>query len=139
MIDPATLIPHRPPFLLVSGIETLSPGAAATGYLEVDPELDILKGHFPGNPILPGVYLLEAIAQLGAATVLADERYKGTLPLFGGVDRARFRHQVRPGDRVDLEISMATLSARAGKGSGRAAVSGKVAAEVDLFFVIAKG
>ncbi len=138
MIDPATLIPHRPPFLLVSGIDTLSPGSSASGYLDVDPRLEILKGHFPGNPILPGVYLIEAIAQLGAATVLADDRYGGTLPLFGGIDRARFRHQVRPGDRVDLEISMTTLSARAGKGSGRATVSGKLAAEVDLFFVIAK-
>jgi len=135
--DPRDFIPHRPPFLLVDRIDTMEPGVSGQGSLSVSPELEILAGHFPGNPVLPGVYQIEAIAQLGAAVVLSDPRYAGTLPLFGGIDRARFRRVVRPGDLLELSIEMTSLSARAGKGQGTATVEGELCCEVNLFFIIA--
>ena len=94
-------------------------------------------GHFPGRPTTPGVLLLESIAQCGAVAVLADERFVGRLPLFGGVERARFRRQVLPGDVVTLECELTRLSARAGKGHGVATVDSQVAVEADILFVLA--
>ncbi len=88
---------------------------------------------------MPGVLIVESLAQLGAAAVLADERFAGKLPLFGGIDKARFRRQVVPGDRLDLEVHLERLSARAGTGYGVASVSGEIACETGLFFVFAEG
>lgn len=136
-IDPTTLIPHRPPFLLLDVIDAIEPGLRAEGRWRVPVDLAILAGHFPGRPVLPGVYQVESIAQLGAAAVLADERFAGRLPLFGGVDRARFRRQVLPGDELRLEVELSSLSARAGRGRGNARVGDAVVAEVELMFVIA--
>ncbi len=96
----------------------------------------LLAGHFPGRPIFPGVLLVEALAQAGAIAVLADERYRGSLPLLGGVDRARFRRQVVPGDDCDLVVEMVTRSTRAGRARGTARVRGRPVADVDLLFVI---
>lgn len=94
-------------------------------------------GHFPGRPTLPGVLMLEALAQAGAIAALRDERFTGKLLLFGGVDKARFRRQVLPGDTLTLETTMGRLSARAGKGTGVASVGGEVACEAELLFVVA--
>lgn len=135
--DPRDFIPHRPPFLLVDTITELNPGVSGRGSYTVPRDLAILAGHFPGNPVFPGVYQVEAVAQLGAAVVLGDDRYAGSLPLFGGIDRARFRRVVRPGDLLELSIEMTSLSARAGKGQGRATVDGELCAEISLFFIIA--
>lgn len=136
--DPTALIPHRPPFLFLTGLSELVPGERARGWWQLTGDEAFFAGHFPGRPTLPGVLMCEAIAQLGAAAVLHDPRYAGMLPLFGGIDSARFRRQVGPGDRLDLEIELGRLSARAGKGSGRALVGGEVACTCDLFFVIAR-
>jgi 3-hydroxyacyl-[acyl-carrier-protein] dehydratase len=92
-IDPRSLIPHREPFLLLDEVTELVPGERGRGVWHVPNSLPVLAGHFPGNPVLPGVYQVESIAQLGAAVVLADPRFAGSLPLFGGIDRARFRRQ----------------------------------------------
>jgi 3-hydroxyacyl-[acyl-carrier-protein] dehydratase len=136
-IDPRSLIPHREPFLLLDEVTELVPGERGRGVWHVPSSLPVLAGHFPGNPVLPGVYQVESIAQLGAAVVLADPRFAGSLPLFGGIDRARFRRQVGPGDVLALEVELQGLGSRAGRGEGRALVGGKVVAEASLLFVIA--
>ena len=133
---PEDLLPHRPPFLFVDEILDLVPGASARGRWRLTGEEWFFQGHFPGRPTLPGVLMCEAVAQVGALAVLADDRFAGKLPLFGGLDRARFRRQVVPGDELILECHMGRLSARAGKGSGRALLNGEVATEVDLMFVV---
>jgi 3-hydroxyacyl-[acyl-carrier-protein] dehydratase len=131
------LIPHRPPFLLVSEIVELVPAVSARGRWHLSGNEEFFAGHFPGSPVLPGVLMVESLAQLAAAVVLADERYKDRLPLFGGIDRARFRHQVVPGDTLDLEVTIGRLSARAGSGRGVASVGGKVACQAEMLFVLA--
>jgi 3-hydroxyacyl-[acyl-carrier-protein] dehydratase len=136
-IDPATLLPHRSPFLLVDEIVEIVPGASARGRWCLTGDESFFVGHFPGRPTLPGVLMLESLAQVGGCAVLADERYAGKLPLFGGIDSARFRRQVVPGETLDLVVEMGRLSARAGKGHGVASVDGKVACEADLLFIIA--
>ena len=136
MTDPASLIPHRAPFLLLDDVTSITPGERASGTWRLTGEEAFFAGHFPGRPTLPGVLMVESLAQLGACAVLADERYAGKLPLFGGIDSARFRRQVGPGDTLTLEVELGRMSARAGKGHGVATVDGEVACESDLFFVI---
>ena len=136
-LEPASILPHRPPFLFVDEIVAVEPGKGATARWHLTGDEDFFAGHFPGRPTLPGVLMVEALAQVGAIAVLQDERYAGKLPLFGGIDGVRFRRQVVPGDTLDLEVEMTRLSARAGKGHGRALLAGQVACEADLLFVIA--
>ncbi len=135
-MHPTDLLPHRPPFLFVDEILDIVPGESARGRWRLTGDEGFFAGHFPGRPTLPGVLMCEAIAQTGALAVLADERFAGRLPLFGGLDGARFRRQVGPGDELILECTMNRLSARGGKGSGRALVAGQVATQADLMFVV---
>jgi 3-hydroxyacyl-[acyl-carrier-protein] dehydratase len=136
-LDPTDWLPHRPPFLLIDRLLTIEPGVRASAEWTLRGDEWFFPGHFPGRPTTPGVLLLEAIAQCGAVVVLSDDRYTGRLPLFGGVERARFRRQVVPGDTVTLECEMTKLSARGGKGAGRATVNGDLAASGEIFFVLA--
>jgi len=134
---PDQLLPHRPPFLLGDELTSIVPGESAAGLWRLTGDEYFFPGHFPGRPTLPGVLMCEAIAQVGAAAVLADERFAGKLPLFGGLDKARFRRQVVPGDQLILEVELGRMSARAGRGSGRARVGDEIACECDLLFVLA--
>jgi len=134
---PADVLPHRPPFLFVDRISALDIGKSAIGHWKLHGDEWFFPGHFPGRPTLPGVLMCEAIAQVGAYAVLSDPAYSGKLPLFGGIDGARFRKQVVPGDELELVVELGRMSTRAGKGHGRALLNGETACELELMFVFA--
>jgi 3-hydroxyacyl-[acyl-carrier-protein] dehydratase len=129
-------LPHRAPFRFVDAVDEMAAGETIVARYQVTGEEAFLAGHFPGNPIFPGVLQLEALAQAGGIALLADERYAGRLPLFGGVEKVRWRRIVRPGDTLRLEVTLERLSARGGWGSGRATVEGQVCCEARIFFAI---
>jgi 3-hydroxyacyl-[acyl-carrier-protein] dehydratase len=133
---PIEVLPHRPPFLFVDELVEVSAGESVTARWHLTGEETFFAGHFPGRPTLPGVLMVEALAQVGAIAVLLEPRYGGKLPLFGGIDGVRFRRQVEPGETLDLRVEMGRLSARAGRGHGVASVGGQTACEVDLLFAI---
>lgn len=129
-------LPHRGPFLFITELRSVEPGQSASGSWQLTGEETFFAGHFPGRPTLPGVLMVEALAQLGGVAVLADPAHAGKLPLFGGIERARFRRQVVPGEVLDLEVTLGRMSARAGKGTGRATVGGELACQAELLFVL---
>ena len=133
---PVDVLPHRAPFLFVDELTAMTPGVSAEGYWQLTGDEWFFSGHFPGRPTLPGVLMIESIAQLGAATILCDERFAGKLALFGGVDGVRFRRQVLPGDKLELYVELGKIGSRAGKGTGKASVRGELACQVELLFVI---
>ncbi len=133
---PTDVLPHRPPFLFVDELIALDPGVSAVGTWSLTGDEWFFSGHFPDRPTLPGVLMCEAIAQVGAIAVLTDTRFAGKLPLFGGLDSARFRRQVGPGDTLELHVALDRMSARAGKGHGKALLRGDTACECALMFVL---
>ena len=133
---PSSLLPHRAPFLFVDAITELTPGISASAIWKLTGSETFFEGHFPGRPTLPGVLMCEAIAQTGALAIVSDPKFAGRLPLFGGLDGARFRRQVGPGDTLELSATISRMSARAGKGAGVASVNGEIACECELLFVV---
>jgi len=131
------IIPHRPPFLLVDQILELEPGVKAVGIKNVSINEPFFVGHFPDYPVMPGVLIVEAMAQVGAAALLSLEDFKGKLVLFAGIDGVRFKRQVVPGDQLRMEVELKKIRASIGKGEGRAYVGEELAASGELIFGIA--
>ncbi len=134
--EPKSLLPHREPFLFVDELIELVPGERVTGTWTLSGEEDFFAGHFPGRPTLPGVLMLEALAQVGACGVLAEPRFEGKIPLFGAAAKVKFKRQVTPGDTLEISVELTRLGSRAGKGRGIAKVGEETACEAELTFVI---
>ena len=130
------IIPQRDPFLMIDKVEQYIPGESCTAYKEVREEEYYFKGHFPGNPIMPGVLIVESLAQTGAVAILSMEENKGKNALFGGIDKLRFKKQVAPGDVLKLEVKIIKRKGPIGIGEAIATVDGKVAAKGELTFAI---
>lgn len=130
------IIPQREPFLMIDEVEEYVPGESCTAYKNVSKDEYYFKGHFPGNPIMPGVLIVEALAQTGAVAILSMEENKGKNALFGGIDKLRFKKQVVPGDRLKLEVKIIKKKGPIGIGEAIATVEGKVAVKGELTFAI---
>lgn len=130
------ILPHRYPFLLVDRILEMSVGERAVGLKNVTMNEPFFQGHFPGNPIMPGVLMVEALAQVGAVAILSMPEYQGKLAVFTGIDNLRFKRQVVPGDQLRLEVEILTIRRNIGKGKAVATVDGEVAVKGEIMFAI---
>lgn len=130
------IIPHRYPFLLIDTIEELEPGERALGKKCVSVNEPFFQGHFPGNPVMPGVLIMEALAQVGAVAILSKPEFKGHTAYFAGIDKARFRQKVVPGDVLMLETAIVKAKGPIGVGRAVATVNDKKVAEAELTFAI---
>lgn len=130
------IIPHRWPLLLVDRVLEVEEGVRAVGLKNFTANEQFFQGHFPGNPVVPGVLLVEALAQVGAVAVLSMPGNKGKFPFFAGIDGFRFRKPVVPGDTVRLEVTLTRVRGPIGKGTAKATVEGTVVAEGELTFAL---
>ncbi|MBM7645886.1 3-hydroxyacyl-[acyl-carrier-protein] dehydratase [Scopulibacillus daqui] len=130
------IIPHRYPFLLIDQILEVEEGKKAVGLKNVSANEPFFNGHFPSYPVMPGVLIVEALAQVGAVAMLKKEENRGRLAFFAGIDKCRFKRQVRPGDQLKLEVEMTRVRGTMGKGKGIATVNGEVACETEMMFAL---
>lgn len=130
------IIPHRYPFLLIDQVEEIVEGERAVGYKNVTMNEPFFQGHFPDYPVMPGVLITEALAQMGAVAMLKKEENQGKLAFFTGIDKCRFKRQVKPGDRLKLEVEIVRLKGPVGKGKAKATVDGEVACEAEIMFAL---
>ena len=130
------IIPHRHPFLLVDYIEDYEPGQFAVGYKCVTYREDFFKGHFPQEPVMPGVLTVEALAQAGAVAILSKEENKGKIAYFGGINKCKFKGKIVPGDKVKLETKIIKAKGPMGIGEATASVDGKVVVSAELTFMV---
>jgi len=130
------IIPHRYPFLLVDKIIEMEEGKRAVGIKNVTVNEPFFQGHFPDYPVMPGVLIVEALAQVGAVAMLKKEEYRGKLAFFTGIDKFRFKEQVKPGDTLTLTVEILRVKGPMGKGKGSAYVGDKLVAEGEILFAI---
>lgn len=130
------IIPHRYPMLLIDRVEELIPGEKAVARRNVTINEELFNGHFPGNPVMPGVLIVEALAQIGAVALLSLPEFKGKTAYFGGIKSAKFRKVVRPGDSLRLEVTLEKIRNNVGLGKAIATVDGKKACTAELTFMI---
>lgn len=130
------ILPHRPPFLLIDRVIEIEPGRRVVGLKQVTINEPFFPGHFPGYPVMPGVLIVEALAQAGAVAVLSLPQNRGRIVFFAGIDGFRFRKPVEPGATLRLEVTLDRLRATVGRGQGRALVDGEVVAEGQLTFAL---
>ncbi len=131
------IIPHRYPFLLVDRVLKFEGDKIIIGYKNISANEAFFQGHFPGKPIMPGVLIIEAMAQLGAVYILSKPQNRGRIAYFIGIDNARFRRPVVPGDRLDMKLTILKIRSSVGKVHGVATVNGQLAAEADISFALA--
>ena len=130
------VMPHRYPFLLLDRILEVSPGEKAVGLKNVTINEPFFQGHFPGEPVMPGVMMIEALAQVGCAAILSAPEHRGKLVYFAGINKFRFKEVVRPGDQLILEIRLMQMRGSLGKGEGEIKVADKVVASGELMFAV---
>lgn len=130
------IIPHRYPFLLVDRIEEIEYGVRAVGIKNVSMGEPYFQGHFPGYPVMPGVLIVEALAQVGAVAILGLEENRGKIAFFAGIDGVRFKRQVRPGDTLRLDVQLAKMRRGIGTGTATATVDGELAVRGELMFAV---
>ena len=132
------IIPHRYPFLLVDRILEVEEGKRAIGIKNVSANEEFFNGHFPDYPVMPGVLIVEALAQVGAVAMLMKEENRGKLAFFAGIDNCRFKRQVVPGDQLRLEVEMVRLRSTFGKGKAVATVDGELVCEAEIMFALSE-
>jgi 3-hydroxyacyl-[acyl-carrier-protein] dehydratase len=130
------IIPHRYPFLLVDRILEIEEGKRAVGIKNVTANEEFFSGHFPNYPVMPGVLIVEALAQVGAVAMLKKEENRGRLAFFTGIDNCRFKKQVKPGDQLRLEVEIIRAKGPIGKGKGIATVDGELVCETEIMFAL---
>ena len=130
------ILPHRYPFLMIDRVEEVVEGKTAKGYKNITINENFFNGHFPDYPVMPGVLILEALAQMGAICILSMEDFKGKIGFLVGADKVRWKKQVVPGDKLDLEIEITRLKGSIGIGKGKATVDGKLVCEGEIMFAI---